>query len=1217
MGSQAGGWLRLVVGATLVLIAIVGLIAAGPAVADSQSHNSLQTQSTVVESTEQTDQNVTEAVFDALPDAVLEELPQPLIESLLADIDDELADDILEELEALEEIPEGILEPVLLDLLDNIPDEVIEDAEMLVEDPPDEIPAILCRAQDMEGKYDRSTREEWGPTDVNAQVGNQRLSVGMNELGSITVFKYPGPSFSSQVKHHAMDRQAPYYGADPNNGAFLGLIYETEAGETDFDWIRDWGPVQTTDPDYADHVEQYWDNHESDTLITEFTNDDLGLTVRVIDAMPHDDDVHVRDVDIVAADGSPVTDVELVSYANFNLVDNKDAAVPTQDWCDESQNDADVSYDADADAIVYETVDHESSLPDEMIQRAGPEFSVATAMAFDGESTQYQIGADQFMIEDEQAEEGDSEQFDDDPADPFTLLSEGTYDLPGEDTHTGQVSTALTRDVDFSDGVGEARIYFGAAADDEPELELGDDAVERIDSVTDRDLDTIIDEKEEWFAQYIEGAPMPDGAPENVTKLSKRSLVTLIQVFDPYTENEHGLSGTTIAAVPTQAPYGADWVRDGAYFNYALDRFMGSQPQHDWVNQHNRWYMSLQQNPDGECPEHCHDNMQYYDLGLGIIPESTLLRTIAADALPFMSAVHEGEWAMNYYADGVPAGPLGGQVDQTAYGAFAMYDHYAVTGNESYLADVYPGIKLAADRLTEPGECVDDETRLQCFRPEDDNPEFTQSIRGGASVYMGLDAAAKAAAGMYEATGEDRYAEDALAYAQRRDELSTAMDEHYWNETGGGPLGESFYGERMGFPSARVAMSSFMRPIDHPRMRGHLESMWNDVNRSFQGEVEAGQYETKRLIGLGVAARESDDPPVSLEELEMGVEWLAEEAARSESTHVLGEAWLNQTYGDGRVDAAVSQPHTWQQLLTYMSALVIYGNETIDEADQVGYESYTEWRRNDPAIVAVETDDGVAGEAVDVTVTVENQAPVEQAYHLTADLAAPYEMTDPVATVEVGPIPAGETDTATLTWDTGDATSGEHELTVTAWKSAAVNEDGEPDAMALVANPTALADPDLRHVELDVSTASVTLVEAASLSLGAVKPAEQTIQESETAELSTTVTNVGGATADTTVQVRVDGEVVDEQTVTLGADTSEDVTFTLAGDAYEAGTQDITIVGLLDDAVDAETSATVTVEGAADDIDDADDDGAGFGPLLVVVSVFGAIAFLGATRRRL
>lgn len=1227
--ARPGGVLHSTAVLAVVVLGLVALAGLGAGVAGASStaeeatyndtpvgplDGSVQTTDdgpVTLQTSDELDEEIPEEIREALPDIIFEEIPEELLLGLLGELPEDLADDIEEELELLDEIPDGILENLIEDMLDSIPEEFLEDPpDDLIEDPPDEIPAVLCRAQDMAGKEDPSTREEWGPTDVNAQLGNHNLTVATNELGSVTVFKYPSPSYASHVKHHAMDRQKPYYGADNNSGAFLGLVVTTDDGTTDLEWLRDWGGVSTVDPDYADHVDQHWDASFSDTLHTEYRNNDLGLDVSVTDAVPLETDAFVRDVAISADEDSPVTDVEVVSYANFNLVDNTDAAIPTQDWCDESQNDADVHYDDGSDAIVYETPEFETVLPDEMLQGAGPEFSVATAMGFDGESSQYQIAGDDYMT--------------DSPDDPYRLLSNGTVDLPGQDEHSGQVSTAMTRDVDFTDGTGQARIYLSAASEDEPELALGEEAVATLDHARELALEEEIDTKEEYYRSLVGDAPMPEGAPENVTELSKRALVTLVQLWDPHTTNEHGYSGSIMAAAPTQAPYGADWIRDGSYFNYALDRYVGQNAsgKHDWVDQHNRWYMSLQQNPGGPCPEHCHENMQYYDLGLGIVPDSTLLRTIAADELPFLSAVHDGEWAMNYYADGVPAGPLGGQIDQTAYGAHTLWDHYAVSGNETYLERIYPAIRLAADRMTDESECVDGETNLQCPRPEDDNPEFTQTIRGGASAYMGLDAAAKAAGELYDITGNESYAEDAYAYAYRRDELSIAMDEHYWNDTGGGVYDSGFYGERRGSPSPRVAMSSFMRPVDHPRMQSHLENMWATINRTFSGEVDQGQYETKELIGLGVAARESDDPPVSLDELETGVEWLATEAARSDSTHVMGEAWLRQTYADDSVDAAVSQPHTWQQLLTYMSALVVYGNESIDEVDLVGHESYTEWRRHDGTVTAVEIDDQVAtNQSAEATATVRNDAPVEQRYHVTLELEGPEGAVYTVAETDIGPLGPDETQTVSLGWEAEAVPTGTFDATVSVWKATA-GDGGTVTPEAIAAEPTGLAAAELRHVELDTTTESdaVLVGSAAQFTVDTLDPATVTVTAGDVFDLSVTVANGGGVRSTATVLARNDGDDIGSDAVEL--DAGDETTVTLDGlDSHDlsAGEYDLTVVILHDgvehDAVTGEMTVTAVDEDQTGDADDgADDDGPGFGLSLAIVS--GAIACLYVFRRK-
>ena len=1161
--------------------------------------------------TNQTD-NTTQAILDAIPDEVLAELPEGFVEDVLGNFGGQLSDDIVAELDALDNIPEDLLTSVLLDVVDNIPDEILENPNRLIENPPDEIPAVLCRAADMEEKADPGGRENWGPTDVNAQIGNQNLTVALNELGTTTVFKYPNPSYADQVKYHAMDRREPYYGTDPNAGTFLGLVYETGSGETHMNWLRDWGPASTRDVDFPEHVDQDWASDLSDTLVTEYTNESLGLTVEVVDAVPVDTDTHVRDIQIRATDDSPVTDVEVVSYANFNPVNEKDALVPTKDWCDEDENDAEVTYDEDADAIVYEKPPYNSTLPEEMLVRAGPEFSVATAMAFDGQSSQHQVAGDAYRTNSTD--------------DPFALLSNGTVDLPGADNHTGQVSTALTRDIDFEDGQGQARVYFGAASADEPGLEVGDEAVAAIDASRSTSLETIVDEKAEWFDQYVGDAPLPQEAPENVTALSKRALVSLVQVWDPNTENEHGLSGNIVAGVATQAPYMADWIRDGAYFNYALDRYFGQNGSglNDWVTRHNRWYKSLQQNPNGECPGHCHDNMQYYDLGLGIIPNSTALRSIAADQIPFMSTTHQGSWAMNYYADGLPAGPLGGEIDETAYGAWTFWDHYAVTENETYLQNIYPAIELVGDRLTE--DCVDEETGLQCARPEDDNPEYTQGVVGGASSYAGLDAATKAAAEMYHITGEESYAEDALAYAQRRDELNQAMHEHYWTPANETFSGLGFYGGGRTGGNARAVMPAFLHPLDHPRMQSHLESMWVKVNESFSGQSDAGQYEAKHLIGLGIANRIDEDTPVGMDKVKEGVEWLADEAARAETTHVLGEAWLRENYADGEVDAAVSQPHIWQQTLTYMAALTAWGNESVAEEDRVGYDAYEEWRTHDAAVADLALPDRVTpGDAVETTATIRNDAPVERSYHVTYELQGPGGETYDGTATDVGPIAPGESQSVALTWSTADAPTGDYDVTVSVWKAALTDENGEPDAMAVVENPTGLANPAYRSVTLDTEAladaVSVQQQTPATFVVDSLDPESGAIGDGETVDVSADISNTGESEGTTTVELRLDGEAVDEETVTLGGGESQTVTFADVG-GLDVGEYAHAVAVLVDGTVVDELAGTLTVSegtGNGNETDDetgdeADGDGAGFGVAVAALALLGAA--LLAVRRR-
>jgi hypothetical protein len=87
-------------------------------------------------------------------------------------------------------------------------------------------------------------REIYGPTDITAQTGNGRLSVALNDAGTMTVFRWPYPSFYDQLKYFTTGR-----GADdaiqvpPNEGAFLGVAAPAGDGfETT--WLRDMAVVE-------------------------------------------------------------------------------------------------------------------------------------------------------------------------------------------------------------------------------------------------------------------------------------------------------------------------------------------------------------------------------------------------------------------------------------------------------------------------------------------------------------------------------------------------------------------------------------------------------------------------------------------------------------------------------------------------------------------------------------------------------------------------------------------------------------------------------------------------------------------------------------------------------------------------------------------------------------------------------------------------------------
>ena len=405
-------------------------------------------------------------------------------------------------------------------------------------------------------------KELYGPTDVNAQAGNQGLSVAFNDRGTVTVFKWPSPSYYDQVKYHTNSRSEPYAGARPNEGLFLGLAVTTEQHpappQTATVWLRDFPEIS------QEHAPGL-----TDELHTTYRDPELGLEVHVTDVVVHPDDVVLRDVTVTVLEGSSVTEAALVAYENFNLVVTKRPAIPSRDWCEEGINVDRADYDADADVIV-----HQLQGVDESTQQAS---SVAVAMGFDGPSSAHQVGGDAHepLAAPDGRLPGPTQDAYDDAADAT---------LTGNDTYVGQTTGVLTKALDLSEGTASARVLFGAAADAATATAL----VDEHRSTATGDL---AEAKRRWVETELAGFPMPATDDEFVLGVAERALVVLLTDIDRTTK-------AIVASITTQSPYGEDWPRDGAFFDLALD--LGG--RHGLVTQHHAFYADTQQTVESPDP---------------------------------------------------------------------------------------------------------------------------------------------------------------------------------------------------------------------------------------------------------------------------------------------------------------------------------------------------------------------------------------------------------------------------------------------------------------------------------------------------------------------------------------------------------------------------------------------------------------------------------------
>src|SRR5690242_18512672 len=219
--------------------------------------------------------------------------------------------------------------------------------------------------------------EAYGPTDVDAQAGNNRVTVNENAAGTLTVFKYPNPSLYNQIKYFAVSRDADgrVHTRFPNEGSFAGIGWRTRR-VTGFAWLRDWRATQG------------WDSSDLPVPVTRYRSPkSLGLTVTVFDLAPPGGDAFVREIWVTRARRSPVRQASVTYFANFNPVASHVPLLPIGDWCLPG-SDQHAAYDVSAHAVVSSWSGTD--------QATGNATSVAVAFGFDRPDSAHQVGQDAY-----------------------------------------------------------------------------------------------------------------------------------------------------------------------------------------------------------------------------------------------------------------------------------------------------------------------------------------------------------------------------------------------------------------------------------------------------------------------------------------------------------------------------------------------------------------------------------------------------------------------------------------------------------------------------------------------------------------------------------------------------------------------------------------------------------------------------------------------------
>ncbi|MEX2554590.1 MAG: hypothetical protein WEB06_03040 [Actinomycetota bacterium] len=499
----------------------------------------------------------------------------------------------------------------------------------------------------------------YGPPIATATLGVGGITEAVDDAGRMTGLIWPGPGWYDQVNFLQIARGHPNRGAPANGGSFGGI--GTDWLTPEFGWLP---------------VSQTWGSEDSETLVTVLAKD--GATVRITDVVHPTLDLVARNF---AFSGTAAT---FSYYANMNPTTTRVPRVPSvTDALLDNVSDFATAFDPDSsvmfhfrpyrvDPVPLTTIvtSHkgETLVPDALDRTYGR--GVYVAIGASGPATEHQAGIDAAGLVREEAE-GTA------LLDPYHDLSDGH--LSGSDFATGKTAGGLAGIPPDPDG--SYTIYISAS-------DTASGAAASVAAARASGFGAIREASESWWSNWLAPARLPATSNPRALAVSKQALKLIRTATDRRT-------GAIVANATPQTPYRQDWVRDGAFFNYAL-LLAGYD---ELAKRHGEFYARI------------------YRPG--------------------------GTWDSFYYPDGGEAGAVFPyEIDSQGLALWALWLPYEFTGDRSYLERVYPAIADTANALL---LCHDPLTNLQCYAPEDDALQPTQGTQGAATTYLALSKAVAAA----------------------------------------------------------------------------------------------------------------------------------------------------------------------------------------------------------------------------------------------------------------------------------------------------------------------------------------------------------------------------------------------------------------------------------------------------------------------------------------
>jgi hypothetical protein len=381
----------------------------------------------------------------------------------------------------------------------------------------------------------------FGPTNINATTANGSLAVGISERGEITVLRWPSPSFFDHIKYRTAmfneeARLLPYFGADPNMGAFAGIYIETE-GVTEILWLRDHPGIS---PHGWNHKQRYL-NDESAIVQTEYTNKNYGITVIGTDFVLWDMDVLIRNYLIRFPDQLRLKRATFIHFQNLSPCVRRIPNRATTDWLEDHKNDFATVYDPRTDTVITFILYDENadfgpfldlfSSEEDVSQIELSEFvdsidetfgeGVYIAVGLQDEDDAYQVGMDAFS---------------ECPQDitPVAQPMDAYYDsFDGELSLSPlavcRTNSALAKSI-YSTGVYEYSITVIFAFGNRIYGQGG--VIDLIESVRKIEYEHLLHQTIESWRDWVEKANLPDTKDEEVLRISKRALISIRNGWD-------------------------------------------------------------------------------------------------------------------------------------------------------------------------------------------------------------------------------------------------------------------------------------------------------------------------------------------------------------------------------------------------------------------------------------------------------------------------------------------------------------------------------------------------------------------------------------------------------------------------------------------------------------------------------------------------------------